>query len=87
MCEFHNSEDIWTQQVTFCISVTINEYFGAWKAFERQGRIQGSVFYGLWHHLMYSCLVTFHVMCGNMYMELYGVKGICRTLRVQICVA
>jgi len=27
MYEFHKSEDIWTEQVTFCISVTINEYF------------------------------------------------------------
>ena len=86
MYEFHKSENFWTEKVTFCISVTISEYFGAWNHLKDK-RVLKLVFYGLWHRFKCSCLVTFHVMCGNMYMGLSGVSAICQTLRVEICVA
>jgi len=44
MYKFRKSEDVWTKHVTFCISVTINEYFGAWKSFERREKNEVSVF-------------------------------------------
>lgn len=67
-------------QVTFSISVTISEYFGAWNNLNDKREIK---LVSLW----FMASLTLTVACslelfGNMCMGLYGVNAICRTLRV-----